>query len=1652
MAYTKYPKQIDTTIELPIIVDMRTPIIGEVINRHRDAIIAIESELGINPSKEYGNVRDRLDILEQRTLAQSVVGVRSSSEPANANSLVRYDGESGTLIEDSGVYLDDENKLTNLKAVTLLSAGLNRIIIDANQNNGFIGVGILSPISSEKLNINGNSYLNGDCTVTGQLICDSLDISGSSVTATGNPTYNFGSGVSTFGGNITASGGIQSGDNISFLRTVSSPQITQSAENINTSSSNLLIQAQSNSVLNGSAGDLLLLAGDKSGGGSGSDGSVYIRGESINLTNLAGDVIYASFNASGWSPNGDIIFEKNQVSPQIYQETEDVNTVSELLTIHAQDNSVLNGTAGSVVIKAGNKSGGGSGSHGSVLIKDGANATQLTVNTSGVVASTAVFSPYLSTTTSGLSASGFIRLPIGQISILKWLRNDGLADVHGISKDTSDNFYIGDATHIAGTYISGAYDVFLANAYNTQLRLNSYMEIRGTSDFRFDKAVAAPVFSQESNDTSGITAQPLTIQAQRATHASSGTGGDIKLLSGNGPTASGDLYLGPYGTTFPTAGRFRLATGDAFVKSNTKNLRIWGTSSSDDNLLIGGDDASTWPGGLYLGAQSIVLFRTGGNNALWVDGSSVKLLRTNLVFGNGAGNTNWSPSDYNSDGPWGPNNLVIRGADCTSAGSYGNSVYIRPGKGVDVAHDGDLYIQDARENNLITIIDGIVNITATLTPTGDIVFLEDQLNPNIYQATEDDGTSSDNLTIHAQNNSVTDGTAGNLYLLGGLKSGGGTGYNGDIYVGSETVKARNIKYNAATHHFYDGATLLLSMQSSVIDVCQTHWRWAANVSGPTISQATETSEVTSDTLTLTAQSNSATDGTAGNLVLRPGGKAGGGTGTHGSIQIQDGTTAVQMTISTGLVNFNGSSITSTGNPTWNTGTGNFTIGGDVYLNSDDVIFGENVNSPEIYQTSTSAHGGYSLTIKSQSATGYTGGHLVLNAGDSSGNNNAGSVYVDAGNNASLSYKGDVLIATSGTTKNVIIGDGFNNDDIIINATSQSGSGFRLQSQNTDILYTNFGFPYISFSLWYIPAATSGWSLQHLDSTSAAGGDITIIAQGTSYSTSNGGSINLKSGTSTGGSVGTINLYGGSDLSLQIDKASNKILTYLSNFTWDKDTTTPTISQTLATSGSGKTLTISAQSTSAASGAGGMLRMYAGSPGSGGTFGKVYIGGSNNNIDLEVAAATGQISLQYDGGTFLTMSANDGLVPYKNITFDVSLIGVTITQEDKASGTGDDFIIKAQRGGPDAGSGGKLGGSLLLYGGAGGAGSVSQPAGPGSDAQILGGPGGTDNGGGGGPGGYVAIRGGDGTGNEDGGHIYLRPGDSAGSGAHGSIYLGDQRCVNIQLGNATDNSTVTQVGTGDVTFLGKLKLANDIEFTDANAAVTISQITTSGHSGYNLAISAQPATGASNAGGSVFVEGGSSGSAMGGHVSLITGTGTDPGLISMHYSAGSVTRDANEKYQTSIGYQTRLHCYGEIAHANGRYATNGDSQVSHVIMRGVNTETGTLYLYADGSSKKFVLPAGRTAAVHALIVAGKTDGVDVLAAYEIFDLFGRYSSSGNTFSAGTVETRNVGSISGATITLEPNPESAQEIAVKVVTSGSPVCTWTAYLTIVLTALY
>lgn len=82
MAGTIYPIGIDGFAQLPIVIDGSSPVRAQDVNLIRDAIVAVEKELGINPSGTYSTVRARLDALD------SLVALLPDTGPGEGTSIL----------------------------------------------------------------------------------------------------------------------------------------------------------------------------------------------------------------------------------------------------------------------------------------------------------------------------------------------------------------------------------------------------------------------------------------------------------------------------------------------------------------------------------------------------------------------------------------------------------------------------------------------------------------------------------------------------------------------------------------------------------------------------------------------------------------------------------------------------------------------------------------------------------------------------------------------------------------------------------------------------------------------------------------------------------------------------------------------------------------------------------------------------------------------------------------------------------------------------------------------------------------------------------------------------------------------------------------------------------------------------------------------------------------------------------------------------------------------------------------------------------------------------------------------------------------------------------------------------------------------------
>jgi len=130
---TQYPNGIDNTSSLPYVTNGVSPMVGDDVNRLRDAIVAVETELGANPSGTFTSVDARLGAAET-----------AISDYANSTFLVlSTDG----FISQERVFAPSVNF-----AVVDGGAGANyEIDLAAN-----VGIGTLTPASDYSLTLDGD--------------------------------------------------------------------------------------------------------------------------------------------------------------------------------------------------------------------------------------------------------------------------------------------------------------------------------------------------------------------------------------------------------------------------------------------------------------------------------------------------------------------------------------------------------------------------------------------------------------------------------------------------------------------------------------------------------------------------------------------------------------------------------------------------------------------------------------------------------------------------------------------------------------------------------------------------------------------------------------------------------------------------------------------------------------------------------------------------------------------------------------------------------------------------------------------------------------------------------------------------------------------------------------------------------------------------------------------------------------------------------------------------------------------------------------------------------------------------------------------------------------------------------------------------------
>lgn len=158
--YTKYPDQIDTTTELPKVTDLVTPVKAEVVNRQRDAILAIENENGVQPSGTFSTVRARLDAFDSE-LADLADALSDLTDRVEALELGGGGGSSGASVISSKakVYISAANFAGAAVSVAQVITW-DALSIRVADTRSTIAATTLSP------DISGHFWVSGQITIS----------------------------------------------------------------------------------------------------------------------------------------------------------------------------------------------------------------------------------------------------------------------------------------------------------------------------------------------------------------------------------------------------------------------------------------------------------------------------------------------------------------------------------------------------------------------------------------------------------------------------------------------------------------------------------------------------------------------------------------------------------------------------------------------------------------------------------------------------------------------------------------------------------------------------------------------------------------------------------------------------------------------------------------------------------------------------------------------------------------------------------------------------------------------------------------------------------------------------------------------------------------------------------------------------------------------------------------------------------------------------------------------------------------------------------------------------------------------------------------------------------------------------------------------
>ncbi len=172
-----------------------------------------------------------------------------------------------------------------------------------------------------------------------------------------------------------------------------------------------------------------------------------------------------------------------------------------------------------------------------------------------------------------------------------------------------------------------------------------------------------------------------------------------------------------------------------------------------------------------------------------------------------------------------------------------------------------------------------------------------------------------------------------------------------------------------------------------------------------------------------------------------------------------------------------------------------------------------------------------------------------------------------------------------------------------------------------------------------------------------------------------------------------------------------------------------------------------------------------------------------------------------------------------------------------------------------------------------------------------------------------------------------------------------------------------------------------------------------------------------------------------------------GSMAFAYGASS-----SGDYATAFGYQSNANRYGMVAHANGRWSSNGDAQREEYVLRAQSSGTTSTELTANGgagdSTNRIMIPSSNACVFSALIVGrNASSGTSQTGAYKIEGVI--RNNAGATAFIGTPVTTVFGE-EDASWTAQANADDTNDALTFTVTGASGVTIrWVASVRIVRT---